>query len=196
MSKEGVRIVPKVEKPLAPLTRMAMARGWHLKKAVPRNPEEPSNGEFKFHVPEGDGWVILRDDIYAGIKFIAVLGNNKEAIGADIRNEFEHWTELELFSWWDRAVETGDADDKVDAVLFLGVNTPEQQVAGYVDRIRAALGDGDKDVRNAAVAAVAYADWRVFCEDLEQVVASDADDAARERATMILNGWSAQDGAT
>ena len=194
MSKQGIRIIPKLEKPLAPLTRMALERGWDLEKAVPRNTAEQRDGEYVFLLPKAEVYVSLHEDLLPGIKFYAVLGKEKEGVAKFLREEVDHWTESELFSWWDRAVESGDVDDKVDAVLHLGINTPEVPSADYVDRIKAGLSDPDKDVRNAAVVGAAYADWRVFREDLERIIASDADEKARERATFILNGWNAEDG--
>jgi len=193
MSKQGIRIIPKIEKPLAPLARMASERAWDLEKAVPRSPAEQRDGEYIYHLAKSEVRIILRDDLLPGIKFYVVLGREKEGVAKFLRREVEHWTEPELFSWWDRAVESGDVDDKVDAVLHLGINTPEEPNDEYVERIKAGLADPDKDVRNAAVVGVAYADWRVFREDLERIIASDPDEKARERATFVLNGWNAED---
>jgi hypothetical protein len=193
MNEQRVRIVPKGEQPLVVLTQMAMDRRWLLKKALTRNASERKNGEYEFLVPEGDSRVILRDDVSVGIKFYTVLGEKREALAAEIRKEVEHWTELELLSWWDRAVESGDTDEKVVAVLFLGVGATEHPQPEYVQRIKEGLLDADKDVRSAAVAAVAYANWRLFWDDLLQIVASDPSAAARQRAAAIIDDWTAED---
>jgi hypothetical protein len=194
MSKQGIRIIPKVEEPLEPITHMALERRWNLKKAVGQNSAEQRDGEYIYHLPTSDVFVILREDLLPGIKFYAVLGKEKEGVAKFLREEIDHWREPELFSWWDRAAESGDVDGKTDAVLHLGINAPEEPSADYVDRIKAGLSDPDKDVRNAAIVSVAYADWRVFRGDLQRIIASDSDEKARERATHILNGWNAEDG--
>ncbi|HTV20939.1 MAG TPA: hypothetical protein VMG12_19775 [Polyangiaceae bacterium] len=194
MSKQGIRIIPKLEEPLAPLTRMATERGWHLKKAVGRSAAEQTDGEYIFHLPKADVFIVLRDDLLPGVKFYAVLGQANERVAKFLRREIEHWTEPELFSWWDRAVESGDVDDKTDAVLYLGINTSEVPTDDYIKRIMAALSDPDKAVRNAAVVAAAYADWRVFRDALKRIAESDPDEKARERASFVLNGWNAEDG--
>ena len=189
MSKRGVRIIPRVEDPITQLTRLALDRGWHLKKAVARDLATGENGEMVFFVPDGETWVFLRDDLFAGIHHLCIVGPDQEKIADEIKKDFNPWTAPELFAWWDRAVADDDVDDRVDAVLFLGVQSPEDPQQEYAVRIQAALGDDDKDVRNAAVAAAAYTDWRVFRKQLEQIADHDPDEKARERARYVVEGW-------
>jgi len=196
MSKRGVRFIPRVKEPIEWLVKMAVERGWHLKQALARDPATRKSGETIFLVPDTETFVILRDDIFAGIKFCAVVGPNQDRIAAEIRGEVNPWTDQELFAWWDRGVEKDEVDDRVDAALFLGVNTAEKPVDDYVSRIRAALHDLDKDVRNAAVAAAAFADWRVFKTDLARIADTDPDGTARERARHVLDGWAQEDAGT
>jgi hypothetical protein len=184
----GATIVPKLKDPITPFVKMSLERGWHLKKAVTSDAATRTPGEFVYLVPESGTGLCLRDDLYAGIHFFQVVGPDQERIAAELRKEFDPWTEPELFAWWDRGVEMDDVDDRVDAVLFLGVNTPEEPREEYAKRIRAGLADPDKDVRHAAVAATAFADWRVFRPDLELVADADPDDATRRAARYILNG--------
>jgi hypothetical protein len=193
MSTRGVRVIPKLKDPITRFAQIGLERKWNLKKAVARDPATRTPGEVASLVPESETWVILRDDLYAGIHFFHVRGPDEERIAADLREEFDAWTAPELFAWWDRGVAKEDVDDRVDAVLFLGVNTPYQPEEEYVKRIRAGLADPEKDVRNAAVAATAYADWRVFRPDLERLADTDPDDQARRSARYILDGWSKED---
>jgi len=193
MSTSGVRVIPKLKDPITPFLKMGIERKWNLKKAVGREPASRTPGEVICVVPESNTRVTLRDDLYAGIHFFHVVGPDQERIAAELRKEFDPWTAPELFAWWDRGVEKDDVDDRVDAVLFLGVNTPHRPDEEYVKRIRAGLMDPDKDVRNAAVAATAYSDWRVFKPELERVADTDADDQARKAARYILDGWSKED---
>jgi hypothetical protein len=195
MSKRGVRIIPRVEDPITQLTRLALDRGWHLKKAVARDPATGENGEMVFLVPDSETWVFLRDDLFAGIHYFSIVGPDQEKIADEIKRDFNPWTASELFAWWDQGVASDDVDARVDAVLFLGVHAPEEPHEEYVLRIQAALGDKDKDVRNAAVAAAAYADWRIFRKQLEQIAAHDPDEKARERARYVVEGWAREDAA-
>jgi hypothetical protein len=196
MSKRGVRFIPRIKEPIEWLVKISMERGWHLKQAVARDPATGTNGEIIYLVPDTETFVILRDDLLPGIKFCSVVGPNQDRIAAEIRGEVEPWTDQELFAWWDRGVEKDDVDDRVDAVLFLGINTSEQPDDNYVSRICTGLHDPDKDVRNAAVAAAAYADWRVFKADLARIADTDPDGKARERARYVLDGWAQEDAGT
>src|SRR6266542_4382826 len=189
MSKKGVRFIPRIKEPIAPLVKISMDRGWHLKKAVGRDPATGTNGEIIYFVSDSETWVILRDDLFAGIHFCSVVGPDQDRIAAEIRGELDPWTDQELFAWWDRGVEKDDVDDRVDAVLFLGIDSPEQPHDDYVTRICAGLQDPDKDVRNAAVAAAAYGDWRVFKAHLARMADTEPDGKARERARYVLDGW-------
>lgn len=77
--------------------------------------------------------------------------------------------------------------------MFLGVNSPEAPRDDYTSRLRAALLDADKDVRDAAIVAVGYAGWRLFRPEIEQMAAADPDADARERAKRLLDDWAKQD---
>src|SRR5262249_12614974 len=136
----------------------------------------------------------------AGCQYFIILGPDlltvgpgQERFAEGIRKEFNAWKGSELLALWDRVVASNDVDERVDAILFLAVSSPEIPDAEYASRIRSALVDEDKDVRNAAVVAAAYTDWRIFQSDIERVASSDSDPKARERAEWLLNAWDRQD---
>ncbi len=189
MSRSGIRIIPQVEDPITQLTQLAVARGWHLKKAVAKNAASGTSGEMVFFVPDEETLVFLRDDLFVGFQYFVISGPKQEHVADEIRKEFNSRTELDVLAWWDRGVAKSDVDDRVDAVLFLGVSSPESPREEYTSRIRAALLDEDKDVRNAAVAAVGYTDWSSFRPEVEHIAAADPDPTARERARILLDGW-------
>jgi hypothetical protein len=196
MTRSGIRIIPQVDDPITQLTRLAVDREWHLKKAVGRDAASGTSGEMVFFVPDGETYIILRDDLFVGFPYFVISGPAQERVAEGIRREFNPRKGPELLAWWDRGVARGDVDDRVDAVLFLGVNSPETPREEYASRIRSALVDEDKDVRNAAVAAVGYTDWRIFLPDIERIAARDPDPAARERARLLMEGWDKQDQAS
>lgn len=189
MTRTGIRILPQVDDPITQLTRLAVDRGWHLKKAVGRDPATVTSGEMIFFVPDGETYITLRDDLFVGFPYFVISGPAQERVANEIRKEFNARKGSELLALWDRGVASGDVDDRVDAVLFLGVDSPEAPREEYTTRIRSALADEDKDVRNAAVAAAGYADWRSFRPDIERIAAVDTDPTARERARLLLKGW-------
>ena len=193
MSRRGIQIIPQVEDAITQLTRLAVDRGWHLKKAVARDMVSRASGELIFFVPDGETYIILRDDLFVGFPYFVISGPEQERVADGIRDEFNPRKGSELLAWWDRGVASGDVDDRVDAVLFLGVGSPETPREEYTSRIQSALVDEDKDVRNAAVVAVGYTNWRTFRPDIERVAATDLDPTARERARLLLDGWDEQD---
>jgi hypothetical protein len=193
MTRSGIRIIPQVEDPITQLTQLAVDQGWHLKSAVARDVACGSDGEMTFFVPDGETYIYLCDDLFVGFQYFIIVGLAQERVADVIRNEFNAREISELFARWDRGVASGTADDRVDAVLFLGVDSPETPREEYTSRIRSALVDEHKDVRNAAVAAVGYTDWSIFRPDVQRVAATDVDPKARERARFLLKAWDKQD---
>lgn len=176
------------------LIDISLERGWQLEKAIGRAPNEGISGELEYTIPGSDTIVYLRDDLLLGFPFITVIGPDQANVAADLSRDFDPWPEPDLLAWWDRAEGSGDIDDKVDAVLYLGTNAGESVDERYMTRIEKALSDPDKDVRNAAVVAAAYTDWRVFRDRLAEIAQKDLDPKARERAEHVVRGWRTEDG--
>jgi hypothetical protein len=195
MSKKGIRLVPRGDA-FAQLVDHSMAKGWDLEKAVGRDPERGLDGEITYRLPSGGTRAYLRDDLFVGFPYYVVVGPDQERAAAELRAALDVHAPDELLAMWDRAAQDGDVDGQVDAVLFLGVASPEREDPEILSRIRAGLRDEDKDVRNAAVAATAYADWRAFRPDLQAVAVADPDAKARERARFVLDGWAREDGSS
>jgi hypothetical protein len=196
MSRSGLRIIPRVEDPITQLTRLALDRGWHLKKAVARDAASGASGEMIFFVPDGETYIVLRDDLFVGFQYFVISGLDQEPVAEGIRKDFNARRGADLLAWWDRGVANGDVDDRVDAVLFLGVDSPEMPREDYASRIRAGLTDDDKDVRNAAIAAAGYAEWRMLRPDIERIATADPDSTASKRAKLLLEGWDKEDQAS
>jgi len=189
MSSRGIRIVPKTKDPMTPFVELSRQRKWHLRAAFARDPAARTAGEITYWVPDRNTIVNLRDDVITGVHYFTIDGPHEAEVAEEIRSVIESYTEPELLAWWDRGAASNDIDDKVDAVLFLGVGTPATPTDDYLNRIRAALADPDKDVRNAAIVASGYADWPVFKPDLERIADSDPDETARQRAAVVVAGW-------
>jgi hypothetical protein len=147
------------------------------------------SGEITCLIPDNETYVILRGDIPTGIHHLTVWGPAEREVAQELSATFDAYTLGELLRWWDRAVSAHDVDDKVDAVLFLGVGAPSTHDDEIAERLRIALCDPDKDVRNAAIVAVEYADWSVFAPELEAIAARDPDEIARARARAVLDYW-------
>ncbi len=193
MSRRGIRIIPKTKDPMTPLVHHSMERGWSLEGAIPRDAARRESGELTYLVLENQTYVILREDALTGVHYFTIWGPAEAEIAREIRELVNSYTERELIEWWDRAAASDDVDDKVDAVLFLGAGAPSVPDDAINDRLRAALQDPDKDVRNAAVVGAAYADWDVLKPDLEAVAAGDPDGTIRARANVVLANWGRQE---
>src|SRR5262249_5427057 len=120
MSRSGIRMIPQVEDPITQLTRLAVDRGWHLKKAVGRDVTSAASGEMIFFVPDAETYIFLRDDLFVGFQYFVISGPEQERVADEIRKQFNPRKDSDLLAWWDRGVANRDVDDRVDAVLLLG----------------------------------------------------------------------------
>ena len=193
MIEKGVRIIPRVVDAITDLVNYATTQEWQLRNATGRDDQTATPGEIAYLVPVSENWVILRDDAWIGFKFISVLGPRSDHLVHGIRRRMDAWTEDELLTRWDRANQTAVADEAIDeaidAILHLGVGSPAASDARYVERLNAGLSHCDARIRNAAIGAVAYADWRSLQSALDRIQKQDPDAKARERATFVLKGW-------
>jgi hypothetical protein len=193
MAKEGVRIIPRVADPITDLVTYAGEQKWELRKALGRDDQTATPGEIAYFVPDSENWIILRDDGWIEFKFISVLGPQPDALVHGIRQSIDSWSEDEILARWDRASQTTDVDEAIDAILNLGVGSPVAADTRYAERLNAALLHSDARVRNAAIGAAAYADWRSSRPALERIREHDPDQKARERAAFVLDGWAKSD---
>src|SRR5262245_37313296 len=155
MSRRGIRLIPKTKEPIAPFLDFTKQRGrWQLEGATFRDPEKRESGEITYLELASDTYIVLRDDLLVGLHYFTIWGPAERELADQLRAKIESYSEDELLAWWDRAAASGDVDDKVDAVLFIGVGAPSTPAEPYITRLRAGLADPDVDVRNAAIVGV------------------------------------------
>lgn len=190
----GIKIIPTSDDPLLIFIEHSRKRRWLLEKAVARPPNSNESGEVICFDRPTQTRITLRDDALVGIRFFVIAGPAATDIANEIRSLVPSYSHAALLGWWDRAVESNDIDDKVDAVLFLGTGAPPDAQPDVRDRLLAALADPDADVRNAAIVAAGYTEWASsFRGALERIESSDANEVARERATVVLEQWNRPD---
>jgi hypothetical protein len=189
----GLRRVPRVEDPSFEFRQVAIDLGWLLKEV--RDPE-PEAGKWLEYVfldeASGTGVYCIAHQI-VGFWYVTAHGPREVEVAALLSERLNCWTDPEMFTLWDQGVANDDVDDRVDAVLLLGVSAPMQPELGYQERLLAALGDDDSDVRNAAVQATTCRGWPVFRPVLERLRDEDVDEVVRQRASIILENWRALD---
>lgn len=197
MSGRGIRVIPKGQDDALTLTFIKYTgeerRVWGLTAAIAANPKKGTAGVVSYVHYATNTTVSLCHDVLLGFRYFHIEGAAEVMLARRIRGLVEPYNARELLAWWDRAVIEDDVDDKVDAVLFLGTGAPAKPTAPITKRLLTALTDPDKDVRNAAIVGMGYADWpEAFRAALEEVKRADPDKTARKRAKIVLDQWSSE----
>ena len=126
------------------------------------------------------------EDEMVELPFIQVGGPNLDFFARLVETNLPVFTEAELFSTWDEADEL---EDKIDAILRIGVASDDAPTEPYVSRIRAALEDPAPEVRAAGLVALSYHPWDALKPLVEQIRDGDPDEDAQLRAKVMLDTW-------
>jgi sugar phosphate isomerase/epimerase len=99
------------------------------------------------------------------------------------------FTEEEMLSSWDGASST---DEKIEAIVRLGVASFDQPPEPYMSRIAQALDDADPAVRDAGLVAFSHSLWTQMRSRIEQLRDRDPDPGVQQRARLLLEAWTSR----
>jgi hypothetical protein len=153
---------------------------------IEREPGNPIALEEVFGTKDHAVGVHYVEDGLADLPYIQVSGPQAERYSALITQGLSVYSEEELFSTWDAAV---SSDDKIDAVVRLGVACYDQPLEPYMRRIRQALEDSDPAVRDAGLVAFSYSPWAPMKPLVQMLRAADPDAGVQYRAQLLLEAW-------
>lgn len=119
----------------------------------------------------------------AELPYIQVSGPRLDYYSRIIAQNLPVYSEDELFATWDVA---RSPDEKIEAILRLGIAADSQPRDSYLHRIRQGLEDPAPEVRSAALVAFSYHPRDQLKAVVERICDEDPDDDARQRARVIL----------
>ncbi len=165
---------------------LANKYGLKIIDKVEREPQNPIALQEVFGNAEHTVGVHYIEDGLAEIPYIQIAGPQAEHYSQLLVRGLPVFSEVELFATWDTA---STLEDKIDAVLRLGVASNIEPSPPYVERIRQAFGDPAPEVRAAGLTAFAYHPWEELRSIVENMKDADADGDVRDRARVILDSW-------
>jgi hypothetical protein len=173
---------------------LARRNGWQIIDKIEKEPRSPVALQEIFTDPDETVGIHYVEDGLAELPYIQVSGPRLDHFSRLIAESLPVYSEDEIFSTWDTA---SAMDDKIDAILRVGVVSEPEPSEPYLSRIRQAIEDPAPEVRAAGLVAFSYHPWDALKPLVEKIRDADPDDDARERARVILDIWTrtAQSGA-
>jgi hypothetical protein len=126
------------------------------------------------------------EDGMAELPYVQVSGPRVDYYSKLIIDNLPVYSGDELLAAWDSA---SSIDEKIDAILRLGVTAATEPTEPYLSRLRRALEDPAPEVRSAALVAFSYHPSDALRSVVERIRSEDSDDDARQRAQVILDTW-------
>jgi hypothetical protein len=126
------------------------------------------------------------DDGLAMLSYLDIAGPRAEPYIRVFSEAFAFLSLAEMLSDWDSATLV---DDKIDAIVRLGISAYSQPPEQFMSRIGAALDDDEPAVRDAGLVAFSYSPWEPLAERIQHLRDHDADAKVRHRARLLLNAW-------
>lgn len=126
------------------------------------------------------------EDGLADLCYLQIAGPRGERYTELFKGRFPFFSEDELFSSWDSAA---SMDDKIDAIVRIGISSFDQPPEPYTRRIRQALEDSEPAVRDAGLVAFSYAPQESLRPLVQRLRDSDPDGGVQQRARLLLDAW-------
>jgi hypothetical protein len=126
------------------------------------------------------------EDSLADLCYLQIAGPRGRQYTELFKGRIPFFTEDELFSSWDSAA---SVDDKIEAIVRIGISSYDQPPEPYVRRIREALEDSEPAVRDAGLVAFSYAPHEPLRPLIQQLRDCDPDAGVQQRARLLLDAW-------
>jgi hypothetical protein len=185
-TKRRIRHIIKPPGAYEAFRALASRNGLQIINKVERDPQNPIALEEIFGDIDRTVGIHYIEDGLAEVPYIQIAGPRAEYFTQLITQALPFYSEEELFATWDTA---RSLEDKIDAILRLGVASDTQPSDPYLTRIRQALEDAAPEVRSAGLVAFSYNPWDEMKPLVEKIRDEDPDADARDRARIILDTW-------
>jgi|SRR5215510_9822970 len=188
---EHLRLIFKTSDPYKTFTRFAAQHGLELVDEVRKGDSSPL--AYQRILANIDNTVNVQyiEDGRAQLRYLQLAGPKADRYAKVFKDKFSFFSEEELFSSWDTA--TSSVDDRIDAIVRIGIASYDQPPESYMSRIRQALGDSEPAVRDAGVVAFSYNPWQPMKSHIEELRDHDPDPDVQARARLLLDAWQQRD---
>jgi hypothetical protein len=183
---QRIRYIIKPPGAYTAFREFARQHGLRIIDKVEREPRNPIALQEVFGNAERTVGVHYIEDGLAEMPYIQVAGPQAEHFARLIEANLPVYSPDEVLAAWDSA---SSIEDKIDALLRVGLAANATPSPTYVERIRAGLLDAAPEVRSAALTAYSYHPWNELRDVVERIGRQDADEDARERARVIVDAW-------
>jgi hypothetical protein len=167
-------------------SKLATRNGLELTDEVCKGKTSPlAFQEVRANIDETVNVQYIEDGL-AQLSYIQIVGPKSDLYTRLFKDRFSFFSKDELFSRWDAA---SAIDDKIDAIVRLGVISYDQPPEPYMSRIRQAFEDADPAVRDAGLVAFSYNPWEPMKPVLKKLRDEDPDIGVQKRARLLLEAW-------
>jgi hypothetical protein len=152
-----------------------------------RNGDQPR--EDVWRTIDNTTWLHEIEDHVTGLRYLVVRGDDVEDYVRRLRDQLATVTHTDALE----ALADATGEDKLMALYQLGVAAPpggNQRVAAALKK--ELLEDDDKDMRHAAVIAIAYTGYPELKDAVKQASEEDDSEAVRSAAKGLLDAYDAQ----
>jgi hypothetical protein len=182
MSKNR-RIIFKSNDAVNIIRQLSVKYFWNLERLVRADPENQIPYELYFKEDGGDTEIVYVEDPISECSYVIISGSKIDEICSVIEEKTEFWTCEEMFADWDNAQ---NDSAQIQSILRIGVGAPYEYDEQFACKLEEGLADGDRAVREAALAAIGYRDWQEFDPILGEIAKNDPDERCRNRAAIML----------
>ena len=165
---------------------LAQKNGLQLIDKIQKEPRNPLALQEIFTNIDDTVGIHYVEDGMAELPYIQISGPRLDDYSRIITQNLPVYSEDELFAAWDAA---NSLDEKIDAILRLGITADAPPADRYLHRIRQGLEDPAPEVRSATLVAFSYHPRDELKAVVERIRDEDPDDDARQRAQVILDTW-------
>jgi hypothetical protein len=162
---------------------ICVRRFWMLKALRRGDPERQIPKELDYASGEEDIKLTLVEDPVSECQWVDVTGKDGDKACAIILEKMDVWNDDEMLEGWRKGI---DDNARIMAILRIGVGAAASHDERFAAAFREALADRDRAIREAAVHAVACANWPALDPDLTAIAANDEDERCRNRAAFML----------
>lgn len=185
------RLVPRHPDPGATFLRGGKELGLLLGSIVPSH--QGLVEETSYYDPNDGSTMSYRVDRMTLVPHIAISGTRAEEFREWAIAALDCWTMDQSFALARRALESGDVDDMVDALLVLFISCPPAALItdAWIELALEFLRHEDADVRDSAVAGAFFGFWRhpMIQAEIGKMLEHDPSEAVRSRAAVLEKGW-------
>jgi hypothetical protein len=142
--------------------------------------------EDVWNTADEKSWLHEIEDHVTGLRYLVVRGEHVDATVKKLRKQLDTVTHTDALN----ALKDATGEDKLMALYQLGVAAPpdgNQRVAAALRK--ALLDDDDKDIRHAAVIAIAYTGYPELKDAVKEASENDPSEAVRSSAKGLLDSY-------